>query len=224
MHRLVHIAMQSWLKLNGKLSVWNETTLKRIADAFPWPDYENKTIWTIFLPHAQYILASTKDLTEYKKPQWILLHNVGQCFHIFGKYAEAEQAHRQALRLMEQVLGAEHPSTLSSMNNLAEALREQGKYAKAEQAHRQTLRLTEQVLGAEHPSTLDSMNNIALLLHHKGKYAEAEQAHRQALRLKEQVLGAEHTSTLSSMNNLAIVLPSRASTQRLSRRSVRRCG
>jgi hypothetical protein len=34
------------------------------------------------------------------------------------------------------VLGKEHPSTLMSMNNLAEALRYQGKYEQAEEMHR----------------------------------------------------------------------------------------
>jgi hypothetical protein len=36
--------------------------------------------------------------------------------------------HREALRLRETVLGKEHPSTLTSMNNLAGVLRDQGKY------------------------------------------------------------------------------------------------
>jgi hypothetical protein len=35
--------------------------------------------------------------------------------------------HRQTLELKERVLGQEHPSTLSSMNNLALVLDNQGK-------------------------------------------------------------------------------------------------
>ena len=49
------------------------------------------------------------------------------------------------------VLGKEHPSTLMSMNNLAEVLRHQGNYEQAEEMHRQALRLRETVLGKEHP-------------------------------------------------------------------------
>ncbi|KAJ4176776.1 hypothetical protein NW767_015336 [Fusarium falciforme] len=44
---------------------------------------------------------------------------------------------------METVLGKEHPDTLDSMDNLAEALRNQGKYEEAEQMHRQALALRE---------------------------------------------------------------------------------
>jgi hypothetical protein len=67
-----------------------------------------------------------------------------------------------APQLREQVLGAEHLSTLGSMANLGMALRSQGKHAEAEQLHRQALQLTEQVLGAEHPSTLGSMVDLGI--------------------------------------------------------------
>ena len=36
-----------------------------------------------------------------------------------GKYEEAEEMHRQAIRLRETVLGKEHSKTLISMDNLA---------------------------------------------------------------------------------------------------------
>jgi hypothetical protein len=46
--------------------------------------------------------------------------------------------HRQALGLQETVLGKEHPSTLTSMNNLATVLSDQNKYEQAEEMHRQS--------------------------------------------------------------------------------------
>jgi Tetratricopeptide repeat len=42
-----------------------------------------------------------------------------------GKYEEAEEIHRQTLRLSETVLGKEHPDILMSMNNLANELTKQ---------------------------------------------------------------------------------------------------
>jgi Flp pilus assembly protein TadD len=50
-----------------------------------------------------------------------------------GKYEQAEEMHRQALGLMEAMLSTEHPSTLTSINNLASVLRHQGKYERAEE-------------------------------------------------------------------------------------------
>ena len=208
MHRLVHIAMQSWLNLKDELTSWNEKTLKQIADTFPLPAHENKTMWTMYLPHAQCIIASTKFCSGLEESRWGILDNVGKCFDITGKYAEAEEMYREALVFKEKVLGVEHPSTLYSVNDLAIVLDNQGKYTEAEEMHRQTLELKETVLGAEHPSTLDSMDNLAIVLRNQGKYTEAEEMHRQTLQLSETVLGAEHPSTLSSMNNLAMVLAS----------------
>jgi hypothetical protein len=54
--------------------------------------------------------------------------------------------------MIETVLGKEHPSILTSMNNQALVLRDQGKYEQAEEMHRQVLGLFETVLGKEHLS------------------------------------------------------------------------
>ena len=44
-----------------------------------------------------------------------------------GKYEQAEEIHRQTLKLRETVLGKEHPNTLASMHNLKLLLRDQKK-------------------------------------------------------------------------------------------------
>jgi hypothetical protein len=60
------------------------------------------------------------------------------------------------LGLCETMLGKEHPSTLTSINNLAAVLRYQGKYEHVVEMYRQELRLCKTVLGQDHPSTLTS--------------------------------------------------------------------
>lgn len=47
---------------------------------------------------------------------------MGQCQESLGQCASAEVSHRQELSLRRKVLGPEHPSTLTSMSNLALAL------------------------------------------------------------------------------------------------------
>ena len=71
------------------------------------------------------------------------------------------------------MLGPEHPDTLVSMNNLADAYSNQGKYAQTEALYRQILEINRRVLGAEHPCTLLSMNDVADALNAQGKYAQA---------------------------------------------------
>jgi hypothetical protein len=46
------------------------------------------------------------------------MNNLASVLSDQGKYEQAEEMHRQALRLRETVLGNEHPSTLTSMANL----------------------------------------------------------------------------------------------------------
>ncbi|KFZ16903.1 hypothetical protein V501_02016 [Pseudogymnoascus sp. VKM F-4519 (FW-2642)] len=57
-HRLVHTAMQNWLKLKDEWRSWNEKTLRQITNAFPWPQHENRDMWMMCLPHAQCSIAS----------------------------------------------------------------------------------------------------------------------------------------------------------------------
>src|SRR5206468_2644730 len=157
-----------------------KNTIQRLADVFPFPVHENKDVWRQYLPHA----LSAVGFQEHDVGQQAdmdLLFNIAESYALLGKYREAELMHRQALYLREKVLGEEHPSTLASMNSLAEVLRQQGKYKEAEQMQRQTLNLRKKMLGEEHPSTLDSISNLAIMLRQQGKYKEAEQMQRQTL-------------------------------------------
>jgi tetratricopeptide (TPR) repeat protein len=206
MHRLVHLAMRNWLKAEGEWALWSGNTLDRMEAVFPRPEYENRTFWTALLPHAQYIIASTKDFNVQDRPRLNLLRKLGRCFGMTGNDKNSQEMYQQELELNEEVLGKENPLTLTSMSNLALALRNQGKYNEAEPIHRQALALKKKVLGEEHPVTLCSINNLASLLTNQGKYNEAEPMHYQILALCEKVLGKEHPNTLNSMNNLAVLL------------------
>lgn len=50
------------------------------------------------------------------------MKNLTEMLRSQGKYEADEKMHWRALELKEKVLGREHPSTLTSMNNLAAVL------------------------------------------------------------------------------------------------------
>jgi tetratricopeptide (TPR) repeat protein len=206
MHRLVHIASVAWLREHGEWAGWVCMATNRLIDLIPYGGHETKEVWMPYLPHAIYIVRCEDAVEEATRAS--LLHRVGRCQESLGQYASAEASHRQELSLSKGVLGPEHPSTLTSMSNLALVLNSQGKYEEAEAMNRQTLARYEEVLGPEHPSTLTSMSNLAQVLNSQGKYEEAEAMNRQTLARDEKVLGPEHPSTLTSMSNLAQVLNS----------------
>jgi tetratricopeptide (TPR) repeat protein len=64
------------------------------------------------------------------------MNNLAMVLRDQGKYEQAEEIYRQALRLSETVVGKEHPDTLTNMNNQAIVLRNQGKYEQAEEMFR----------------------------------------------------------------------------------------
>ena len=120
-----------------------------------------------------------------------------------GRWREGEPLAVRAMQVRERVLGAEHPDTLTSVNNLAALYRGQGRYAEAEPLYQRAVTVSERVLGPEHPDTLSSVDNLAALYQSQGRYAEAEPLYQRALAASERVLGAEHPNTLASVNNLA---------------------
>jgi hypothetical protein len=79
-----------------------------------------------------------------------------------------------ALAIREKALGAEHPDTGTSLNNLANLLESQGDYVGAKPLYERALAIHEKALGAEHPDTGTSLNNLASLLESQGDYVGAK--------------------------------------------------
>ncbi|KAF3026493.1 hypothetical protein E8E14_013304 [Neopestalotiopsis sp. 37M] len=204
-HRLVRLAARNWVK--QEWDVCYTKAIQRLAKVYPLPKHENRQTWMAYMPHAQVALIDHQQCKD-KEVEADLLYVVAESHNQLGRYAEAEKLCREVLELSKSVLGAEHPRTLDSMDNLGLMLDNQGRYEEAEEMHRQTLELKRSVLGAEHLDTLSSINNLANVLYSQGKYGQAEKMYRQALELTKSVLGAEHPRILNSTNNLALVLDS----------------
>ena len=103
----------------------------------------------------------------------------------------------------ERVLGADHPDTLASRNNLAYAYWSVGRLEEAIALLERTLTDSERVLGADHSSTLASRSNLAAAYESAGRLDEAIALYERTLTDSERVLGADHSSTLASRSNLA---------------------
>ncbi|KAK1974190.1 hypothetical protein LZ30DRAFT_570320, partial [Colletotrichum cereale] len=67
----------------------------------------------------------------------------------------------QVMETRKRMLGDEHPSTLTSMANLASTYRNQGRWKEAEELFGRVMETSSRVLGDEHPDTLTSMGNLA---------------------------------------------------------------
>jgi hypothetical protein len=156
----------------------------------------------------QPVIAHVRALTETVRGEddADLAHWLGHYDQARGAYAEAALSFGKERDTRSAVLGAEHPDTLISMNNLAGTLRGQGDLSGARALEEPVLAVRRRVLGEEHPDTLRSMNNLALTLWNQGDLSGARALHEQVLAVRRRVLGAEHPDTLTSMNNLALTL------------------
>ncbi|KAF2478029.1 uncharacterized protein BDR25DRAFT_348315 [Lindgomyces ingoldianus] len=106
-------------------------------------------------------------------------------------------------------LGADHPSTLSSMANLASTYWNQGRWDAAEKLEVEVMETRKKKLGADHPDTLTSManlastagggtdhpdtltsiGNLAYTMKRQGRNAEAISLIRECAQLQQRVLG-----------------------------------
>jgi tetratricopeptide (TPR) repeat protein len=222
-HLSLHPLVRDWIRLRTKKSACQEyssiaaTSIYRLLDSKSWNygfdmslsarqelhahiDAHEINIGDFFSKDSLPDCAPEIEGTGHTEVEF------GSFLYDGGQYEKSERWYRRSLDIRLKQFGPEHPDTVTSMNNLAEALGSQGKYEAAEAMLRRTLELREKVLGPEHPDTLTSMNSLAGILKGQGKYEAAEVMLRRTLELKEKVLGPEHPATLTSMNNLAEVL------------------
>jgi pentatricopeptide repeat protein len=73
------------------------------------------------------------------------------------------------MKTLKTKLGDDHPSTLTSMHNLASTYGNQGRWEEAEKLFVQAMETLKTKLGADHPHTLASMNNLASTYQEQGR-------------------------------------------------------
>src|SRR5262249_12510339 len=86
---------------------------------------------------------------------------LGTTFLHLGEPQAAEEQDARARDLFTEKLGADHPTTLGSMQNLATSSAAQRQHADALALRQQVLAARQRVLPADHPDTLGSMTNLA---------------------------------------------------------------
>ncbi|KAL4791126.1 purine and uridine phosphorylase [Aspergillus venezuelensis] len=151
MHRLVHIAIRNWLRKNGLFSYWMQRVADQLEEVFPDNDHTKRRLWRDYLPHALALLHDS-EFVEEQEDYVNLIQNVADCLASDGRYLESEA--RKA------VLGDKHPSTLTSMANLAHTLKSRGRLPDALALLGACCRLRNEVLGQGHPDTRNSFATL----------------------------------------------------------------
>jgi tetratricopeptide (TPR) repeat protein len=81
-----------------------------------------------------------------------------------GELANARRLHEQALAIRETCFGPDHPTTATSLDNLANVLHDKGDLNAALAHHQRALTIRETRLGPNHPDTVRSRKQLAALM------------------------------------------------------------
>src|SRR5947209_4890304 len=128
---------------------------------------------------------------------------LGLTYWYLGEAALAIRQFERSLELRRRVLGPDHPDSVTSMNELANAYRDDGKLDRALPLFEEALKRRTALLGRDHPHTLIVMNNLGNAHWAAGRPDRAMPLHEEALKRRTVQLGPDHPHTLHSMNNLA---------------------
>ncbi|KAL6786740.1 hypothetical protein J3E68DRAFT_447103 [Trichoderma sp. SZMC 28012] len=141
----------------------------------------------------------------YDEPiETILNNSLALVYKAKGRWKEAmRQQQRVEVVNLTQLLGSDHPRTLTSKSNLASIYRAQGRYRHAETKQKEVVDSYRNKFGPDHHLTLTSLNNLGSIYRLQGKLGEAETLQAQALVSLRMKLGGEHPDTLTCMNSLA---------------------
>jgi tetratricopeptide (TPR) repeat protein/tRNA A-37 threonylcarbamoyl transferase component Bud32 len=132
-----------------------------------------------------------------------ILSELGRIYSDRGLYDQAVSLDTKAAAVLAAALGPDHPETLGTRNNLAEAYRETGRLPEAIALHEMVFGRREAVLGPDHLDTLQSRHNLAAAYLQAGRLSEAIALLKEVIRLCEAKLGPDHPGTLQSRTDLA---------------------
>jgi tetratricopeptide (TPR) repeat protein len=114
-----------------------------------------------------------------------------------GAIPAAEKLSRSSVTAAE-LLGRDHPVSLTVRHRFGQVLSAQGQDTAAERLYRQLLDDQRRVLGKDDPATLATRHDLAWVIECQGRYQEAEEMYRRLISEQQQALGKEHPWTLAT--------------------------
>lgn len=176
----------------------SKIALQILCKIFPIPSKRTERQCEQYLAHASMIGLWAKHCRMQAEGAE-LLSRVADFLFDRGWWRERELIGETALQLRQDVLGENHPDTISSKLSLAMTYYAQGHYGKAELIDVHVLAVRREVLGERHPDTMNSMASLVATYYQQGRYDEAELVSLHVLSLQREFLGEKHPDTISSM-------------------------
>ena len=122
MHRLVQLAVQAWLKLQGTMIIWQKVALDTLADIFPSGDYETRSLCEAYLFHARTILQNEAVSMESQIKRAELLKRIAWFDRRQHRYQVARAEAEEAAGIFNRIRGPEDPMALSCAVTVADCM------------------------------------------------------------------------------------------------------
>jgi tetratricopeptide (TPR) repeat protein len=184
-HRLLQDVIRQ--SLGDKQTQCFHYCVRILQELFIYNQYEVKT-WAAcssLLPHIQAVLAHEDSLKTQTEGIAYLYFQGARWLKHTALYSDALKWHKKALAIREKVLGADHPDTATTYNNIAGVYYSLGDYEQALERLEKALAIQEKVLGADHPDTAATYNNIGLVYDSLGDYEQAQEWYEKALAIQK---------------------------------------
>ena len=213
MHRLVQMAIRSWLEQHGDIDRWKQKAAEIIAESLPIAQYRFWKTWEILLPHSEvalnYVLPNTESQLLHAKildrTAWYLMQR--------GRYDAAWERCQRALDIRLGLL--EDNVEVAECLLLRATLMKISDYEyglgieEAETVSRRAVGIYERMEEKGSRGALFASEKLAAILLDTGdeeNIKEATESLRTTLASREQSLGLEDRGTLMSMSMLAHAL------------------
>lgn len=129
----------------------------------------------------------------------------GQYFISNGNYQKARIYFEKALQIRQEVLGADHPETANSLNNLGSLYIAVSDLKNARVCFEKAIEIRKKRLGELHKDTANSLNNLAMLEYRENNVTRALMLMKAAHSAYLRVLGPDHPRTRDSQNGIEII-------------------
>ena len=141
-------------------------------------------------------------------PPWCAraLNNLATVVYLRGDPGGALEGFRNAQRMHERLVGADHPLVADTRANIGAMLLELGRPEQAEPELERALQIREHALGSTHPRVAVALNNLGNVAVELGDTATAKSRYERALAINSERYGDQHPTTLQTLGNLATIL------------------
>ena len=129
---------------------------------------------------------------------------VAYCLH--GAHSTASRLLNQALAVLRERHGPQHPDTLTVLNDIAVVHACAGEHEAARDRYQVVHAARERTLGSWHPDTLDALYNLATAVGRCGNTDAALQLKQRVHETRRSTLGEAHERTLESLSSLAATM------------------